>query len=334
MSKRIALGFLVTIVALLIVVRYSSLVISDAQESKNDYGTGTYGMGTVPASVEQKVEVEIGETNSQTDKKGSTTDNSEGELTDSERPAEKEIMEIPKESPNLPYPKKLGPGIVLTFDDFFVNQWHSFLNLSYVYGAKATFYVCYADRLTDDQIIKLAELQTANNEIGYHTLNHVNLVHLAQHRTVDNVVETEIIPGLQILREKGFKVNSFAYPYGAGNDLLDRELLKHFGNVRYTAYTEPKQRIKDVNEVYINNESDPRITYAIGIDKRYGHSLEEIFEGIDRAYNNNEVLLLYAHSISDKSDGYVTSMETLEEIVKYVIKKQMKFYTVSELAKP
>jgi collagenase-like PrtC family protease len=56
--------------------------------------------------------------------------------------------------------------------------------------------------------------------------------------------------------------------------------------------------------------------------------LEEIFEGIDFAYQNNEIIVFYGHGISDKPGKLNTSMDKLEAIIQYAYEKGMNFYTV------
>jgi len=223
-------------------------------------------------------------------------------------------------------------GIVITFDDNNVDEWYSFLVLSNKYGAKATFYVSHFDTLSLDQIVKLQVLQEAKNEIGYHTLHHLNALKYLQEKPMDDYIQKEILQGLALMRENGLQVSSFAYPYGAGNAQLDKELFKHFNNVRYTAYPAKGKKIKDLDSVFLKNKKQ-KVISAVGIDNGYEHDLAEIFAGIDRAFNNNEILVLYAHVLSNKPGKLNVSMEKLEAIICYAQEKGMKFYTVAELAK-
>lgn len=220
-------------------------------------------------------------------------------------------------------------GVVFTFDDNNIDEWYSFLEFNIRYGAKATFYVCSFDKLSEKEYAELKDLQKANNEIGYHTLNHLNALKLIKEKSIDYYLQTEILPGIALMREKGFEAKSFAYPFGAGNEELDKELLKYFSNVRYTAYSY-HTKIKDMDSVYLKNRKT-KVTQAVGIDDGYGHSLQEILEGIDRARKNNEVILFYGHKIARMPGKYHVSMDRLEAIIKYVSAKGMKFYTISEL---
>lgn len=84
-----------------------------------------------------------------------------------------------------------GGGIVLTFDDWFVDQWHDFFvnpatrppELNGV-DLHTTFFVAHwlSDLKganqgkvdTDNHYIKLKQLEAAGHEIGSHSLNHLD----------------------------------------------------------------------------------------------------------------------------------------------------------------
>ncbi|NLI92466.1 MAG: polysaccharide deacetylase family protein [Peptococcaceae bacterium] len=221
-------------------------------------------------------------------------------------------------------------GIILTFDDKSVDDWYSFLVLNNKYGVRATFYVSSFHTLDLDKLIKLKLLQDAHNEIGYHTTNHINALRFLKQNSMDDYMKSEIFPDFNLMKEKGFHVQSMAYPYGAGNGDLDKELLKYFKNVRYTSYPQKDKRIADLDSVYLKNKHQ-KVVSAVGIDNGYGHSLEEIFQGIDRAYNNHEILVLYGHVLSNKPGSLNTNMDRLETIIQYAQKKGMKFHTISDL---
>jgi peptidoglycan/xylan/chitin deacetylase (PgdA/CDA1 family) len=221
-------------------------------------------------------------------------------------------------------------GIVLTFDDKSVDEWYSFLVFNHKYGVKATFYVSFFYKMDLDQIIKLKLLQDAKNEIGYHTMNHLNALKYIKENSMEAYIDNEILPGLNLMRQKGFDVKSFAYPYGVGSPDLDKELLKYFKTVRYTAYPAKGKKLADVSSAYLKDKRQ-RVISAVGIDNGYGNSTEDILQGIDKAYNKHELLLLYGHVISDKPGSQNTSMKRLETIIQYAQKKGMQFHTASEL---
>ena len=140
-----------------------------------------------------------------------------------------------------------------------------------------------------------------------------------------------------MMEEEGFHVKNFAYPYGAGNRELDNELLKYFDTVRYTFDPGKNEKISNIRSIYIQNNKtsvrEQRVLHAVGIDNAYEYDLTEIFQGIDHAYNSNQLIILYAHGISDKPDNYGTNPEKLRAIIQYAYDRGMKFYTVSDLEK-
>jgi peptidoglycan/xylan/chitin deacetylase (PgdA/CDA1 family) len=225
---------------------------------------------------------------------------------------------------------KSESGIILTFDDRSIDDWYSFLSFNNKYGAKATFYISHFHKLNIKELTKLKVLQDYKNEIGYHTLNHLNAKEIIEEESLNYYIQTEILPGIVLMEESGFQVKSFAYPFGVGSRETDREILNYFKNIRYTSYPGKDKKIKDMNSIYLKNRRK-KIIEAVGIDNGYEHSLEEIFEGIDRAHKNNEIIILYGHAISDNPGKYNISKEKLEAIIKHAYTKGMKFYTVFEL---
>ena len=60
------------------------------------------------------------------------------------------------------------PGIMLTFDDCFIDEWYELLPLFKNYDTKATFFVSKPWSMDDKQLVKLAEISHAGHEIGVH----------------------------------------------------------------------------------------------------------------------------------------------------------------------
>jgi peptidoglycan/xylan/chitin deacetylase (PgdA/CDA1 family) len=75
---------------------------------------------------------------------------------------------IPTSQPNL------QAGVVITFDDDFVDEWLSVHTILVPYHWKATFFVTRFNQLSVNQIQKLKSLKSYGHEIGGHGLNHLN----------------------------------------------------------------------------------------------------------------------------------------------------------------
>lgn len=223
----------------------------------------------------------------------------------------------------LPLPAFAG-GVVLTFDDWFVDQWHDFFIKDMQANhpdvpVRATFFVSHW--LTDvkgvrqrrvgnnSHYVKLKQLQDAGHEIAAHGLNHIGVdeapyrfqPHMAQQYYLD-----EVAPALAAMAEGdpdvvgdyGFVPKSFAYPYGARTAAYDK-VLKDNGllYLRGTSEIIPSLPMR-ANDAIFHRVTDVRsFLVGDGIDRYYQNSVPEVVDALRRAKDNNEVVTLYAHRI-------------------------------------
>lgn len=241
-------------------------------------------------------------------------------------------LRYPRQTTDIPVQQRSTgkSGVVITFDDHNIDQWYSARQLFKKYKAKATFFIDHFNQLNNDSIDKLIILKNDGHEIGCHSLNHKNAVEFVKQYSINDYLEKEIIPSIEYMKEKGFQPDGFAYPFGAHSNALDDALLKYFKYLRSTTYTNEHIRIKDLNKVFFK-DTVHKIFWGVGIDENYGNSLEEIMEGLKRAKDNNEIMILYGHSMSNKVGNYITRRTTLEEILKFAHDNGINFFTLSEL---
>jgi peptidoglycan/xylan/chitin deacetylase (PgdA/CDA1 family) len=118
-----------------------------------------------------------------------------------------------------------GTTIVsLTFDDTLADQ-YQVGELLAARGLVATFYV-NSPRLLSSSYMTLDQVRTLHqqgNEIGGHTLGHVNLTTLSEADITRQVCDDR-----NALLAAGFPVTSFAYPYSADNETV-RAVVKNCG---------------------------------------------------------------------------------------------------------
>ena len=221
-------------------------------------------------------------------------------------------------------------GIAITFDDAFVDEWCSLKGLFDAYGARATFFVSQFDKLTKNSIEKLGAIQDGGHEIGYHGLRHLNAVRFAEEKSVDEYVAAEIRPGIKMMAGYGFAATSFSYPYGSRSPQTDAALLKYFRYVRGTAFTDNKKRIVDLDQIYYRN-GGKRVIHGAGMDNFYNNSIGEIQEGIRRADEMKEIIVLYAHKPANDSRDYSVPLEKLEAVIQYASERGMTFCRISDL---
>ncbi len=103
--------------------------------------------------------------------------------------------------------------VSLTFDDGLASQWAAYQPLV-DHGMSGTFYINSA-RVglgTTLSLSQIHSLAAAGNEVGGHTLDHVDLTSLSQGEQAREVCDDRAQ-----LMEWGFRVTSFAYPHGAAN---------------------------------------------------------------------------------------------------------------------
>lgn len=224
-------------------------------------------------------------------------------------------------------PKQYKSGVVISFDDAYVDEWYNADKALKKYDWKATFCVCRIDSIGKPQIEKLLELQKEGHEIAGHGYHHYNAVKFVAQNGIDQYIKQEIDPMMVSMKQKGFNVSSFAYPYGERSDQLDKALSPKFKVIRG----------RDFCAVAPEKEGsyfrDSKFMYAFDIDNNHIHfSIPYVLELLDYAKKNNKILILCSHKpVKNLTANYQTKIETLEFICKYMKLYDMKFYRLSDL---
>ena len=217
------------------------------------------------------------------------------------------------------------PGVVLTFDDDSVDNWHSQRDLFNEYGAKATFFVSNVGSFPDGKIEQLRDLNSDGHEIGSHGYKHVGVDGYAETGHLQEYLDEIILPSLDTLRSWGFEVNTFAYPYGKHTNESDELLLKHFKFLRYSP------GLTDTEEVFYHCGNNEKVLDCVWVDNG-GNSEGEINRILEVAKTRKKVLILCAHTPDDQQEGaYFISSAKLKFILETARDKGLKFYTMSKL---
>lgn len=218
-------------------------------------------------------------------------------------------------------------GVILSFDDDYVDEWYTVNSILEPYNWKATFFVSKFNQLSSDKILKLKELKNYGHEIGGHGLNHLNAVSFISANGTDAYLNQEINPMINAMNENNLSLNSFAYPFGSRNTTTDAILLNKFQILRGTTYGVSAPELKNC---YYNNSN---IVYGLGLDKSYAHfSISYFLSLLEYAKNNNKIVIFYAHkTVQTANANYQTEYQTLIEICNYVKNNNMKFYKMSDL---
>ena len=223
--------------------------------------------------------------------------------------------------------KTYQAGVVISFDDAYVDEWFDANKVLKKYDWKATFCVCRIDSIGKPQLEKLHQLQNEGHEIAGHGYHHYNAVKFVHQFGINQYIKQEIDPMLVSMKQKGFKISSFAYPYGERSDELDKALSPKFKVIRG----------RDFCAVAPEKEGsyfrDSKLMYAFDIDNNHIHfSIPYVLELLDYAKKNNKILILCSHKpVKQVTANYQTKLETLEFICNYLKLNNMKFYRLSDL---
>jgi len=219
------------------------------------------------------------------------------------------------------------PGIFISFDDRYVDEWFELRPLFKKYQARITFFVTHFDSLTTEQVEKLRILQQDGHEIGLHGAMHVLSEHYIKEHSMSDYLKQEIVAGINAMNKAGFYPTSFAYPYSAKYWGTDRELLNYFYVLRSEVPFKKDQDITSIDEIYYPFEGD-RLIYSISLDMASGLSPTAVESGMKRAVSKKEVLMLYGHKPKTSFD-----ITFLEEILRLAAKNDLKFFRASDLVK-
>lgn len=216
-------------------------------------------------------------------------------------------------------------GVCISFDDRSVNEWFGLRELLLKYDARVTFFVTQWDSLSLDEKSKLRMLQNDGHEIGFHGVRHLLSEHYIKAHSLEKYMTDEIVPGIQAMNKDGFYPTSFAYPYSAKYWFTDRELLKYFYVLRSEAIPQEGELPANVDAAFYDYEGK-RLTYALSLENKSLWTDTELNRALDRAADENEVLVLYGHV-----PGATTDLKLLEDVLRQASQRNLKFQRMSDL---
>jgi hypothetical protein len=130
-----------------------------------------------------------------------------------------------------------GPGLALSFDDTFVDDWMAMRPLLQAFHARVTFFVCRYHTLAPSQRAGLQQLAADGHDIEPHTVHHLRAPEYVENHGLNAYLHDEVDPSIEALRDDGFDVNAFAYPYGARTGELDAAIARRVPVLRSVAFS-------------------------------------------------------------------------------------------------
>ncbi|MEQ8476232.1 polysaccharide deacetylase family protein [Fulvivirga sp.] len=227
---------------------------------------------------------------------------------------------------------KRYPGISLSFDDRSINEWFELRELFNENNVRVTFFITQPDSLDSQEIHKLRLLENDGHEIGFHGNMHELSEYYIKENSYSDYLKNEIDEGMRKMDSLGFDCVSFAYPYGAKYWFTDFLLLKQFKFLRGVAPLNKEKDISKIDEVYYKFDDD-RTLSAIGFDKISEVTPGMINTALERSIENQEILLMYAHSpsISNQDHDYTFNIDLLKSIIQLANQKNIGFYPIGKM---
>ena len=215
-------------------------------------------------------------------------------------------------------PRSGNAGLLLSFDDDYMESWERYFDLFDGYGARATFFI----RGKPDPFCAMA--LSKGHDIGYHSLNHLDL------RTIsDSAFIRETIEPAKAFRQSGIPLASFAYPFGFSEPWMHGVLLRSFSVLRGYGVTFRLYHADEIKSACISSRAIDN-TVIPG---------EEYFDLIIRSMlmtvkflDDDRVLPLTSHDISEAA--WAISPRRLEFLLKTASDLGLHFYRYSDFAVP
>lgn len=130
-----------------------------------------------------------------------------------------------------------SPGLALSFDDTDVRSWLALRPMFLDYGARITFFVTRYTTLSAEARAGLQTLAADGHEIAAHTVQHFRAPEYVEDHGLSTYLREEVDPSIDVLRNDGFEVNAFAYPFGARTGELDEAIARRVPVIRSVAFT-------------------------------------------------------------------------------------------------
>lgn len=221
-----------------------------------------------------------------------------------------------------------APSLALTFDDHYVDEWLSASDIFKAHDVRATFYVTGFPNVPSMGVLKLHKLLDRGHEIGFHSVSHLNAVETSKTQGIDGYIQSEIFPGLEGMKLLGFNPTSFAYPYNAHNDELDKALKPYFTTMRARAET-----LEDALQWKIRKPIlKARSCDTVRADGATLKSADDVVSDLRAAAQKGLSIALYGHGISDQPiNHHHMTLRGLDYVLWSAKQLGFQFVTASEL---
>lgn len=127
------------------------------------------------------------------------------------------------------------PGILLSFDDSDVDAWFAMRDRLAAHHAHVSFMVTGFAEMTQDQHDKLHILYDDGHTMEAHGVHHIAADKYLVDHSIQQYLDEEIQPSIDVLRADGFAPVAYAHPGGTRTAELDEEIARRIRFVRSTS---------------------------------------------------------------------------------------------------
>ena len=214
-------------------------------------------------------------------------------------------------------PQKDDTGILLSFDDDYFDVWERYFDLFDRYNANVTFFVPGTYTSFSDRAMK------RGHDVGYHSLSHSNLSKVSR-----QTFYAETISPAENFRRAGAPLVSFAYPFGAYEAWMHKELLKTYRILRgFSTRFHVYGKADIIQNGFVLSRSIDNVTY-----KKDEHFMAEIdiMLRVLKFTGRGLILPLTSHIIANTADWGIKPRR-LEYLLQTANDLQLHFYRYRDI---
>ena len=234
------------------------------------------------------------------------------------------LMQAGKSGENLEdtliwVPHAANAGLLLSFDDDYVDSWEQNFDLFDQYGARVTFFI-----QGEPNSFCISAL-SRGHDVGYHSLNHLDLTKVSGATFFKETFE----PILRFKQDE-IPLASFAFPFGFSEPWMHEILLQSFGILRGYGVTFRLYHDSEIRSAYIISQAIDNI--VIPDEEDFDRKIRLMLRTV-KFLGSSRVLPLTTHEISDTA-GWGISRRRLEFLLKTAADLGLTFYRYSDFADP
>jgi len=224
-------------------------------------------------------------------------------------------------------PSDEDAGLLLSFDDTFWDVWRRYFDLFDAYGAKVTFFVQGSlesgvpSAQADDLKNFCAETLSRGYDLGFHTVNHLNLPKVSRETFYGETIEAA-----KAFSEQGIHFSAFAYPFGFSEPWMHEALSPVFPVTRGYGSNIRFYDTEMGNNGFINSTAIDNIIYPD--DAKFENNIRLIL--LAAKFTGHCIVPFTTHDISDSAQWGIKP-KRLEYLLQTAKELKLKFYTYSGL---